>query len=85
MGIFGSFFMEHGPDITGFWSNALLSGDAAGLTWDLVFSALIVTLLAFRDRESLGTRGVVGITLVTAILGVCGGLGLYVLLSGPRD
>ncbi len=81
-GLFATFFIEHGPDMVTFWTQALWgAGGLSGLTWDLVFSAFIVTTIAIRDREELGSKGMAGVIATTAILGVCGGLALYIVLK----
>lgn len=84
-GLFATFFMEHGPDMVKFWYEATWGvGGIAGLTWDLIFSALILSTIAIRDRDELGTNGMLGVIFMTTVLGLCGGLALYVFLRSRK-
>jgi hypothetical protein len=82
---FARWIGAHGLDAGRFWSQALWSGESAGLVWDLVASAGIVTALSIRWRRALGGAGIVAVLLTTWILGVCGGLALLVVLAKPRS
>jgi len=62
-----------------FWRSALVTGETAGLTWDLVASALICTALAVQRRASLGPRRLALVLAATWVLGVC--VGLVVLFA----
>ncbi|HJL15565.1 MAG TPA: DUF2834 domain-containing protein [Sandaracinaceae bacterium LLY-WYZ-13_1] len=82
---FGAWGLAHGPELGRFWTLALATGDSAGLVWDLVFSAGIVTALTLARRRAWGPGRVAAVLLTTWILGVCGGLGLYAVFSATVD
>lgn len=76
---FFSWWMSiHGVDLSTFWTIALTANEpGTGLTWDLVFSGVITTVLTAARARALGPGRVVAILLGTWILGVCVGLGLW--------
>ena len=76
---FGEYALEEGPDIVGFWSNALTQLGLKGLTYDLVACGAILSIWALGDIKRLGASRVAAICLTTWILGVCGGLALWAL------
>lgn len=62
-----------------FWRVALTTNQpGTGLTWDLVFSGLIVTCLLAQRARALGPARAAAVVLATWSLGVCVGLGLLV-------
>ena len=67
----GSFWgvWEEGPDIVGFWSNALTQLGLKGLTYDLVACGAILGIWALGDIKRLGASRVAAICLTTWILG----------------
>lgn len=76
---FGEYALESGPDFVGFWSNALTELGLKGLTYDLVACGAILSVWALGDIKRLGMKRVAAICLTTWILGVCGGLALWVI------
>ena len=75
--------LEHGPDVVGFWSDALTlrTQAATGLAWDLVASAFLLTVVTVHEAPRLGWRRVAAILFGNWILGVCLGLALFFLLG----
>ena len=81
-GVFGWWFSVQGVSLATIgegWSTALTANQpGTGLTWDLVFSGLIVTVLAVARGRELGTTRVAAVIGLTWTLGVCVGLGAWV-------
>lgn len=80
---FVSWGLERGLDLVGFWSDALTlrSQAATGLAWDLVASALVLTVVTVHEVPRLGWRRVGATLLATWTVGVCLGLALFFLLG----
>ena len=82
---FASWGLEHGPDLVGFWTSALWGNSASGLVWDLVASGGVLTVVTLHHAPRLGRRRVGLILAGTWILGVCVGLGMFLLMGRPVD
>ncbi len=79
---FADWIMTHGSDFLGFWTLALTQEGIAGMTWDLVASGAMVTVLVWHHRQTLGWSGTIAVCLSTWFIGVCVGLAvLYALLA----
>lgn len=62
----------------GGWASAFTAPALGiGLTWDLIFTDLIVFAMAIADRERLGRNYVTGTIAMGLTLGVCAALAVY--------
>lgn len=66
----------------GAWASAFSAPPfSVGLTWDLIFTDLIVFALAFADRQRIGRNGLAGTIIMGLTFGVCAALAVYAVAS----
>ncbi len=67
-----------------FWTEAFTTFGMNGLTVDLFATAFVLFVMVWHDRGRLGGSKIAAIVCVTAILGVCFGLPLWLVWRDPE-
>lgn len=73
---FVPWFLDNPGDVGGFFSLAMANAISTMLTWDILISALALTVFALTQRAALGTGRIVAVIASTFLIGVSCGLPL---------